>query len=139
MRVPLSWLREYVDVDLSPEELARRPVHMRQPRECVSEVPTYDLRAVVDGAVVAERRVASPGLRADRPLTVEENIRLSPGHHDVTVTFVPADEASDGKRLSFTGRLRFERQRVVLVTYDGSVLVARGERAGAAVAGPARH
>lgn len=124
--------------DLAPEELARRPVHMRQPRECVSEVPTYDLRAVVDGAVVAERRVASPGLRADRPLTVEENIRLSPGHHDVTVTFVPADEASDGKRLSFTGRLRFERRRVVLVTYDGSVLVARGERAGAAVADPAR-
>ena len=24
MRVPLSWLREYVDVELSPEELAER-------------------------------------------------------------------------------------------------------------------
>jgi len=24
MRVPLSWLREYVDVDLSPEALAER-------------------------------------------------------------------------------------------------------------------
>lgn len=24
MRVPLSWLREYVDVELSPEQLAER-------------------------------------------------------------------------------------------------------------------
>lgn len=113
--------------DLSPEEQARRPVHMRQPQECVSEVPTYHLRAVVDGAVVADRRVTSPGLRADRPLTVEENIRISPGAHDVTVTFLPAIDASDGKRLSFTRRLHFARQRVVLVTYDGDALVVRGE------------
>ena len=118
--------------DLSPDELARRPVHMRQPRECVSQVPTYDLRAVVDGAVVAERRVSSPGLRADRPLTVEENIRIRPGDHDVTVTFLPQDAASDGKRLSLTRRLRFEQQRVVLITYDGDALVVRGEHLAAA-------
>lgn len=111
--------------ELTPEELARRPVHMRQPRECVSDVLPYSLRAVVDGAVVAERRVTSPGLRADRPLTVEENIRVPVGEHDVTVTFVPEDAASDGKRLSFTRRLRFDRERVVLITYDGDTLVAR--------------
>jgi hypothetical protein len=35
--------------DLTREELARRPAHMRTPRECVSEVPPYDLTAVVDG------------------------------------------------------------------------------------------
>jgi ferredoxin len=115
--------------DLSPDELARRPVHMRQPQECASEVLTYDLRAVVDGAVVAERRVTSPGLRADRPLTVEENIRIAVGDHDVTVTFLPEDATSDGKRLSLTRRVRFEGQRVVLITYDGEALVTRGENA----------
>jgi ferredoxin len=114
--------------DLPPDELARRPVHMRQPQECVSEVLTYGLRAVVDGVVVAERRVTSPGLRADRPLTVEENIRISPGDHQVTITFVPEDATGDGKRLSLTRRLRVERQRVVLITYDGDALVVRGER-----------
>ena len=29
MRVPLSWLREFVDVELSPEELAERLLRAR--------------------------------------------------------------------------------------------------------------
>ena len=48
---------------------------MRVPRECVTEVLSYDLRAVVDGQIVAEKTVRSPGLRADRPLNVQEDLR----------------------------------------------------------------
>lgn len=113
--------------ELSAEELARRPVHMRQTRECTSETVAYELRAVVDGAVVAARRVRAPGLRGDRPLTVEEDVRTPVGEHDVAVTFAPEDPASGGKRLSFTGRLRFEPRRVVLITYDGDRLIARAQ------------
>jgi ferredoxin len=111
--------------DLSPEELSRRPVHMRRPRECQTEVLTYDLHAVVDGKVVAARTVRSPGLRADRPLTVEEDLRIAPGEHDVSVRFAPHAAGTTGKVLSFERRLRFERGRVVLITYDDDALVAR--------------
>jgi ferredoxin len=111
--------------DLTPEELAARPVHMRRPRECTSEVLTYDLTAAVDGRVVSQRRVASPGLRADRPLLVEEDLAIAPGEHAVSVTFVPADPDSGGRTLAFEGRVRFAPGRVVLVTQEDGQLVAR--------------
>jgi hypothetical protein len=111
--------------DLTPEELARRPVHMRVPRECVTEVLSYDLKAVVDGQIVAEKTVRSPGLRADRPLNVQEDLRVVPGDHDVRVTFTPHETGGPGKVLSLDQRVRFDRGRVVLVTYDSENLVAR--------------
>jgi ferredoxin/coenzyme F420-reducing hydrogenase delta subunit len=111
--------------DLTAEELAKQPAHMRTPRVCVSEVLTYDLTALVDGRVVAEKRVKSPGLRSDRPLSVEEDIPIAPGSHTIRVTFAPADAAAGGRVLSFEGPLRFERGRVVLVTSENDRLVVR--------------
>jgi ferredoxin len=111
--------------DLTPEELAKRPAHMRTPRECRREVLTYDLRAEVDGRVVVDKRVASPGLRADRPLTVEEDLPIAPGEHALKITFAPAARDTGGRALGFEGVVRFDRERVVLVTTDGDRLVTR--------------
>jgi ferredoxin len=111
--------------DLTAEELARRPVHMRTPRECDSRVLTYDLTASLDGRVVARKTVRSPGLRADRPLSVEEEIRVVPGEHLLSVSFTPEDVASSGKALTIERRVRFERGHVVLVTSDNDTLIVR--------------
>ena len=111
--------------DLTAEELAARPVHMRRPRECVSEVLTYDLVAAVDGSTVIRKRVKSPGLRADRPLSVEEDLAVAPGEHTVTVTFTPEDPGGAGQPLAFEGRVRFVPGRVVLITYENGRLTAR--------------
>ena len=111
--------------DLTAEELAARPVHMRRPRECVSEVLTYDLTAAVDGRVVSRKRVKSPGLRADRPLSVEEDLKIVPGEHTVTVTFAPAEPGSGGRTLAFEDRIRFAPGRVVLLTHDDGRLSVR--------------
>ena len=90
-----------------------------------SEVLAYDLRAVVDGRVVAEKTVRSPGLRADRPLSVEEDLRIAPGDHDVSVTFSPHEAGTAGKVLSLERRIHFDRRRVVLITYENHDLIAR--------------
>ncbi len=111
--------------DLSAEELAKRPAHMRTPRECTSHVLTYDLVASVDGRVVVDKRVKSPGLRGDRPLSVEEDLPVAPGEHAVKVTFTPDDAGSGGKVLAFERTVRFEPARVVLVTSANDALVAR--------------
>jgi ferredoxin len=111
--------------DLTPEEQARRPVHMRRTRECVSEVLSYDLRTLVDGRVVVDKTVRSPGLRADRPLSVEEDLRLAPGEHTISVTFAPHEAGSAGTVLSIERRIRFERGRVVLITTQNDALTAR--------------
>jgi ferredoxin len=111
--------------DLTAEELAARPVHMRRPRECVSEGLTYDLTAAVDGQVVHRTRVKAPGLRADRPLSVEEDLPVAPGEHLVTVTFAPAEAGSGGRTLALDERIRFLPGRVVLITHDSGRLTTR--------------
>ena len=111
--------------DLTPEELARRPVHMRLPRECVSSALPYRLLATVDGRVVAEKTVKAPGLRADRPLTVEEEVEVQPGDHEVRVVFRPETSGGEGRTLSFQGRVQFDRQRVVLVTLEDDQLMRK--------------
>jgi coenzyme F420-reducing hydrogenase delta subunit len=111
--------------ELPAEELAKRPVHMRQPRECTTEVLSYNLTAAVDDRVVLQKKVRPSGFRADRPLSVEEDLRIAPGEHVVRVTFTPEDAGSNGKVLALVRRTRFDRQRVVLVTYDSEALVIR--------------
>ena len=64
-------------------------------------------------------------LRADRPLSVEEDLKIAPGEHDVSVTFTPHDAGTAGKTLSIERRIRFERGRVALVTSEDDTLVVR--------------
>jgi hypothetical protein len=111
--------------DLTPDELAARPVHMRQPRKCVSEAVAYDLTAAVDGQIVARKHMRPPGLRGDRPLSVEEEFAIPPGVHTVAVRFEPEAGATGARTLALSAALRFERGRVVLITQDGERLVAR--------------
>ena len=109
---------------LTDRELAQRPAHMRVPRECVTEALAYDMRAMVDGRVIADGKVRASGLRGDRPLTVEEEHRLEPGTHDVVVSFTPEDARASGRVLRLARRIAFEPGRVVLITIDGEELVA---------------
>jgi ferredoxin len=108
--------------DLTAVEQAARPVHMRQPRECAREALSYELTAAVDGRVVARKVVTPPGLRADRPLSVEEEIDVAPGEHVLRVTFAPVDATGGGATLALERRVSFAPARVVLVTYDGATL-----------------
>ena len=111
--------------DLTAEEQAARPVHMRRARECTSEVLAYDLTAAVDGRVLTRRRVNPPGLRADRPLSVEEDLKVAPGERTVTIHFVPAEPGDVGKPLTFEARVLFLPARVVLITYENGRLTAQ--------------
>jgi hypothetical protein len=70
--------------------------------------------------------VRAPGLRADRPLTVEDELRVAPGEHDVAVTFAPEHAAEGGRALRLARRVRFERGRVVLVTIEDGALAVVG-------------
>jgi len=107
----------------SAEELARLPVHMRTPLDCTNEALTYALRVEIDGQSVLERVVRAPGLRHDRPLSVEEDFVVRPGEHAVRVSFVPRGEG--GRRLVFEGHVAFEGGRIRLMTHRDNALVVR--------------
>jgi hypothetical protein len=72
--------------------------------------------------------VHAPGVRGDRPLSVEEDLTVRPGEHAVTVRFVPEASATEDKTLVFEGTVQFERGRVVLITNDAGRLVTRSQQ-----------
>lgn len=133
----LSWRMAGFEVEScrtrSAEELEALPVHMRTAEECVGTVVPYLLRAEVDGRVVVEDTVRAPGARADRPISVLDDLPLGPGRYEVAVTFdamLPEGvEVPDGGRtkLWWSGMLELAPRDVALVTLTagGSALELR--------------
>ncbi|MEQ9398128.1 MAG: hypothetical protein RJQ04_03080 [Longimicrobiales bacterium] len=107
---------------LSPEELARLPVHMQNPEACQRRGRSYRLRAWIDGAPVVDRVMAPAGVRGDRPLYVFEEVSMPPGTHGARVTFEPVavdyPAPSGESGLSWSGTLQVGPRGVALVTLD---------------------
>lgn len=122
--------------ELSADELARLPAHMRQPVVCEGRTAEYRLRVVHDGRTVHDRIVRGGGLRQDRRLYVFVEVPLRPGASDIEVLFERADltgptaplpveigsptRAFDHvpARLTFREVLHLGPREVALVTYD---------------------
>jgi hypothetical protein len=101
--------------ELSEEELAATPVHMRKPRECKRTRTHVRLRVEVDGERTLDARIAPSGLWEDGNSVALERVPLEPGDHHIRVAIgetVDPDEWSfeAEKTLTFTD----EARRVVL-------------------------
>jgi hypothetical protein len=115
---------------LSEEELAKIPQHMRQPVTCEGVNARYRLQVRVDGALVADRLVQGGGLRRDRRLYVFEEVPVAPREASIDVrldrvdvegaptTEAKADRGEVPPHLAYTGRRQFLPRTVILVTYD---------------------
>lgn len=108
---------------LSPEELERLPVHMRNPRACIGHIASYQLTVDVDGHPALRDTVAPAGARGDRPLYVLNDLALTPGTHDVDVRFrallpegMSPPEGLDS--LAWKGTVKVGPRQVALVTLD---------------------
>lgn len=137
LRLAWSARAERVEVcrQQSEEELARLPVHMRQPEICEGVSARYHLEVRRDDTLIVDQIVQGGGMRHDRPLYVFHDIPQPAGAAGISVRFVRVDTteaAGANVRADPQGRLasdvprslRFERRltlrpgRVVLVTYD---------------------
>lgn len=76
--------------ELSPQELERLPVHMREKEVCEGRLLPYRLVVAVDGAQLVDRLVHGAGAREDRPLYVYEDLVVQPGTHRVVISFTLA-------------------------------------------------
>jgi ferredoxin len=97
--------------DLTPEELAKLPVHMRQGRVCDRARASVRLRVELDGERVVDATLAPMGIWSDGNSVAIERIPVELGEHDVRVAIGDSpdvDEWSfiDEKRLSFDDRTR---------------------------------
>ncbi len=113
--------------DRSAAELAELPVHMRLQRVCEDRPVTYRLEVWIDGTLRHSVLASKRGLRADRPLVIEETLLVAPGSHAVRIRFAPElasglapAETAELPRDEFAERLDFAAGRVVLATLDDS-------------------
>lgn len=153
--VRLSWRArgERLEVcrQLSAEELAELPPHMRQEQVCEGTTAEYRLRVEVDGEERVDQLVQGSGEVQVRPLYVYRELVLPPGEHTVRVEVERAARHSAGdaededekaeetgsrrraeaavpRQLRLERRLNLRPREVVLITYDAErrdlVLVA---------------
>jgi coenzyme F420-reducing hydrogenase delta subunit/NAD-dependent dihydropyrimidine dehydrogenase PreA subunit len=78
--------------DVTPEEQAKLPPHMRRDRICDRHRPDVRLRVSVDGAVVRESSHPPSGIWGDGNSIAVERIPVSPGAHRVRVEIGDAPE-----------------------------------------------
>ncbi|HJQ67203.1 MAG TPA: hypothetical protein VJ816_12530 [Gemmatimonadales bacterium] len=121
---------------LTPAELAKLPVHMRQERVCEGRVLPYRLRVELDNVKVVDRLIHGAGVREDRPLYVLQDLPVRQGVHRLAVAFAlersssaapdrhGEEEEAESQRLATPAQLAFDTtltvatRRILLVTYD---------------------
>jgi coenzyme F420-reducing hydrogenase delta subunit/Pyruvate/2-oxoacid:ferredoxin oxidoreductase delta subunit len=103
--------------DLTEEEIAARPVHMRKPRECERMRASVRLLVNVDGVPVVQTSVAPSGIWKDGNSVAVERIAVEPGDHQVSVAI---GETADSDEWSFRDEntLRFTNQARRVVVFD---------------------
>ena len=101
--------------DLTPEELASTPVHMRKERICERHRPPVRLRVTIDGVTALEASIAPSGIWEDGNSVAVERIPVALGEHHVSVAIgetMDPDEWSFGDEQTLTFS---ERHRRVVV------------------------
>jgi coenzyme F420-reducing hydrogenase delta subunit/NAD-dependent dihydropyrimidine dehydrogenase PreA subunit len=97
--------------ELSEEELAATPVHMRKPRECKRTRTHVRLRVEVDGERTLDTSIAPSGLWEDGNSVALERVPLEAGDHHVRVAIGETDDPDEWsyqaeKILTFTDEAR---------------------------------
>jgi coenzyme F420-reducing hydrogenase delta subunit/NAD-dependent dihydropyrimidine dehydrogenase PreA subunit len=101
--------------DLTEEELASTPIHMRRERVCERTRPSVRLRVAIDGAIALETSVPPSGIWEDGNSVAVERIAVDPGEHLVSVAIgetASPDEWSFGEERTIT--FTDETRRVVV-------------------------
>lgn len=108
---------------LSETERASLPRHMQRTEICEPRAVPYRLELAVDG----ETRVAGvyrpAGIHGDRPITIDERIRVSSGTRTLRVRFEPAEreKAAGLPVFALDQPVLFEDGRVRIVHLEGTV------------------
>jgi ferredoxin/coenzyme F420-reducing hydrogenase delta subunit len=103
--------------ELSPEELAQRPVHMRRAQICDRARASVRLRVSVDGVRVIEESVPPTGIWSDGNSIAVERLPVEPGEHRVHVAI---GDSADLEEWSYTTEqtLSFEDAARRVVAFD---------------------
>ncbi len=103
---------------LSPEEIAAQPPHMRRTEECSRGRAAVRLRVSLDGATLREEELQPAGLWGDGPAMALLRFRPHAGEHRLQVWLDPTGAAPPAWPLRFERTLRFGEGHRVVLAYD---------------------
>ena len=109
---------------LTQQELDALPMHMRRPEVCETRAVPYRLEVRAGERALLDRTFTAAGIHGDRPLTVDQELAVAPGTHDVTIRFTPAlAEQHDGDKtappaFAFEGPIEFTDGRIRIATLN---------------------
>jgi hypothetical protein len=103
--------------ELTPEELAQRPVHMRQQKVCDRRRSHVRLRVSIDGRAVLARAYPPGGVWGDGNSVAVERLDVQPGRHRVLVEI---GDGPDPEEWNWTGErtLEFGEHGRRVATFD---------------------
>lgn len=118
--------------DLTPEELARIPKHMQAvgKQQCEQSLLPYRLRVWLNDALRIDSTVRPAGIRADRPVYVQEELLLPPGSIAVRIAFDP--EPLNGGKSGAEDAVRTKAlaeavERATHYSLDRTLILAKGQ------------
>jgi hypothetical protein len=103
---------------VTPEELAALPQHMRREEICEGRLAPFELSVALNGENLYTGLIRAAGARQDRPTYVSREFEVSPGTHRLSVRFVSDLEDSARAPLVFDAAITLEPRQVLLVTHD---------------------
>ena len=103
--------------ELSAEELAKLPVHMRPQRQIERRRSAVRLRVVVDGTELLNRSYEPKGIWHDGNSIGIEELYLTPGFHDVEIAIGDTPDPLEWNQVTTERRAFTPRHREV-VTFD---------------------
>ncbi|MBX3125225.1 MAG: hydrogenase iron-sulfur subunit [Polyangiaceae bacterium] len=106
-------------VEPPAEELAKRPIHMRQAKQCDRRRTDVRLRVTLDDRVIVQRAFAPGGLWRDSASVALERVELPPGEHRVRVELGDTPDDAYGLSSERVILTRTGRDHVVLLGDDG--------------------
>lgn len=117
MRVPRQTTK--VCKKLTPNEVAKLPLHMRKEEECTLTSIKYKVSLELNSKSVLERQIHSQGVRHDKPMYVDEMLSVEPGQYNLKINFAPLKDLEEHKNV-----LRFEKILNVQAKAGHSVVVS---------------
>ncbi len=108
---------------LSEEERKQLPLHMQLPEVCEKQQITYSVKIIVDGRELLSDVFARSNLRGDGMFFVNEEVKILPGSHQVTVLVKPeTNELKESDEVQSTLELSreivAEARKIYLISYD---------------------
>jgi coenzyme F420-reducing hydrogenase delta subunit len=104
---------------LSAEELARKPVHLRQPMQCERSRAPVRMRVRIDGGDRLEQSYRPGGLFEDGSSIAVETLSVSPGRHRVVVDLADTQDGTWTHHEEREVEFRAGRREVLLFDRGG--------------------